>query len=286
MALGISKRPAWLNKRIDFNKCQDLNRLFDGLSLNTVCREAFCPNISECFSRGTATFLILGKRCTRGCSFCAVQSGDPDRPDPDEPDRVAEAVRKLGLRHVVITSVTRDDLADGGASVFSRTIRAIRDIGSGVAIEVLVPDFNGDREAIRGVLSSGPDIFGHNVETVPRLYGEVRNGADYERSLEVLRAAKEIAPDTKTKSGIMLGLGERRDEVLDVMRDLRRVDCDFLSIGQYLSPSPEHTPVKEYIPPEEFQHYRDAALDLGFTHVESTPYTRSSYLAGRYTHPF
>lgn len=244
--------------------------------LSTVCEEARCPNKAACFSRPTATFMILGASCTRSCGFCAVDSSGPALPDPDEPERVAEAAREMGLRYVVVTSVTRDDLADGGAGQFASTIRALKASIPGVRVEVLTPDFNGDRDAIKAVLDASPDVFNHNVETVPRLYSEVRPQADFGRSLGVLSASKRIAPGIATKSGMMLGLGEAFNEVVNVMRDLRQAGCDFLTVGQYLRPSRGNLPVKEYVPPERFEQIRDLGLEMGFRFVASSPLVRSS----------
>ena len=254
------------------------------LSLNTVCREAGCPNISECFSKGEATFMILGKVCTRNCSFCGVEKGEPSKLDPQEPERVAEAVHRLKLRHAVITSVTRDDLDDGGAEAFVETILAIREKVSGVTVEVLIPDFKGDRRSVRKVVEARPDIIGCNVETVPGFYKEVRPEADYRLSLELLRAVKEFSNGKRifTKSGLMLGLGESEEELLSAFSDLRNAECDFLSLGQYLAPSSSHYPVKEYITPRKFLYYKDQALEAGFLYAASGPYVRSSYRASEY----
>lgn len=280
---GITQRkPSWLNKKVDFRKCRDLNILFKDLNLNTICQQAKCPNISECFSQGVASFLILGNICSRNCRFCAVDKGVPQDVDLTEPKRVAEAVRILGLRHVVITSVTRDDLADGGASMFVDTVVEIGETDKNIAVEVLVPDFKGKIESIQKVIDAKPDIFAHNLETVPRLYAEVRKGANYLRSLKVLESAKKLNKNIYTKSGIMLGLGENKQEVLDLFDDLRKAECDFLSIGQYLAPSFKHFKVREYIKPEKFLFYKNKARELGFSHIESGPYVRSSYLAHRY----
>ncbi len=285
------RKPAWLNKKIDFRKCRDLDILFKDLNLNTICQQAKCPNISECFSQGVASFLILGNICSRDCRFCAVDKGIPQDVDFAEPKRVAEAVRILGLRHVVITSVSRDDLADGGASMFAETVIEIRKtrfadsarrVHKDATVEVLVPDFNAKVESIQKVVNAKPDIFAHNLETVHRLYVEVRKGADYIRSLNVLGAAKKLNKNIYTKSGIMLGLGENEQEVLDLFCDLRKTECDFLSIGQYLAPSFRHFKVREYIKPEKFLFYKNKARELGFGHIESGPYVRSSYLAHRY----
>jgi lipoic acid synthetase len=240
-----------------------------------------CPNISECFSCGQATFLILGTNCTRQCSFCNVDKSVPLPVDFDEPARIAEAVTRLKLSHVVITSPTRDDLPDGGASQYSATVLSIRVASAGTRVELLIPDFLGNQLSLETIGGSRPDIIAHNVETVPRLY-HVRSGADYQRSLEVLKRSHELAPLIKTKSGIMLGMGEDECEVEQVIDDLRRVNCSYLSIGQYLSPSKRHYPVQEYIKPDVFDRLRKAALDSGFSHVESGPYVRSSYHAGQY----
>lgn len=280
---GITQRkPAWLNKKIDFRKCRDLDILFKNLNLNTICQQAKCPNISECFSQGVASFLILGNICSRDCRFCAVDKGTPQDVDSAEPKRVAEAVRILGLRHIVITSVTRDDLANGGASIFVDTIIEIGKIDRGTVVEVLVPDFKGNIESIQKVINAKPDIFAHNLETIPRLYAEIRKEANYRRSLNVLESAKKLNKNIYTKSGIMLGLGEDEQEVLDLFCDLRKAECDFLSIGQYLAPSFRHFKVREYIKPEKFLFYKNKARELGFSHIESGPYVRSSYLAHRY----
>jgi lipoic acid synthetase len=240
-----------------------------------------CPNISECFSCGQATFLILGINCTRQCGFCNVEKNTPLAVDGDEPARIAEAVKRLKLSHVVITSPTRDDLPDGGALHYCATVTSTRRVASGTRIELLIPDFLGSQQSLETVLSSQPDIIAHNVETVPRLY-HVRSGADYLRSLEVLKKSHDLAPLIKTKSGIMLGMGENESEVLRVIEDLRGVNCSYLSIGQYLAPSKNHYPVQEFVRPDIFDHLRKVALDSGFAHVESGPYVRSSYHAGQY----
>lgn len=275
----IMNKPGWLNKKIRLNDCLRMRRLLAGLRLHTVCQEALCPNIGECFSSGVATFLILGPVCTRGCRFCGVRTGDPLPPDPGEPDRVAEAVRRLSLRHVVVTSVTRDDLADGGAHLFARTVRRIRERSAQTTIEILIPDFQGNEAALSAVVRARPEVIAHNLESVPRLYLEVRAGADYQRSLEVLRFVKRRDGGIATKSGLMLGLGESSEEVKGLMRDLRGAGVDALTVGQYLAPSTAHLPVAEYIRPEQFEEYRDFALGLGFTQVMSAPYVRSSYRA-------
>ena len=271
--------PPWLKKRLPPGKTPEaLRGLLKGLELNTVCQEARCPNLPECFARGTATFLILGDVCTRNCCFCVVSSGRPEQVDEDEPRRVAEAAARMGLKYVVITSVTRDDLPDGGSGHFARTISAVR-MRTGARIEVLTPDFGGRREDILRVVSRRPDIFNHNIETVRRLYPEVRPQADYQRSLRVLQMVKEEAPGILTKSGLMLGLGEERDEVLEVLRNLREVGTDILTLGQYLSPSKEHLPIARFIHPDEFAEYKKKAHAAGFLAVASGPWVRSSFSA-------
>ncbi len=279
--MNIQRKPEWLRKKVNPGDQNEMRQLLGELRLNTVCQQALCPNISECFSCGQATFLILGKNCTRLCSFCNVEKTVPLPVDSDEPGRVAEAARRLKLAHVVITSPTRDDLADGGAALYAATVAAIRTASPLTRIELLIPDFQGQQSSLSAVAASCPDIIAHNVETVPRLY-EIRSGADYRRSLDVLRSCGELAPDIRTKSGIMLGMGENPDEVLQVLHDLRGAGCAYLSIGQYLAPSRRHFPVQEYVPPELFESLRLAALELGFSHVESGPYVRSSYHAGKY----
>jgi lipoic acid synthetase len=245
--------------------------------LHTVCEEARCPNLWECWNRGTATFMILGDVCTRSCGFCAVKTGRPADLDWDEPRRVAEAVRAMGLKHAVITSVNRDELPDGGATVFAETIRAIRALDSECRVEVLIPDFQGSEAALATVLAVAPDILTHNTETVPRLYPSVRPQARYERSLDLLQRAD--AAGAVTKTGLMIGLGETVGELLDVCADLRRVGCDILTVGQYLQPTREHLPVSRYYTPEEFDDLGERARALGFTHVEAGPLVRSSYHA-------
>lgn len=279
--MSPSRRPEWLQKKISPAVHRNMDSLLDGLRLHTVCREAHCPNISECYGSGQATFLILGTVCTRLCSFCNVTKKDPLLPDRDEPGRVAEAVRLLGLRHVVITSPTRDDLPDGGATLFAETVCAIRTMSPDTAVELLIPDFGGERSSLEPVVSARPDVLGHNLETVPRLY-HIRAGADYCRSLAVLGMVREMDSSLRTKSGIMLGMGEQEGEVERVFADLLETGCRYLSIGQYLAPSKRHYPVREYLPPETFDRYREKALSMGFLHVESGPYVRSSYHAERY----
>jgi len=277
----IQRKPEWLRKKVNQGEQTAMRQLLGELQLNTVCQQALCPNISECFSCGQATFLILGKHCTRQCSFCNVEKTAPLPVDMNEPSRIAEAVQRLKLLHVVITSPTRDDLPDGGASIYSASVSAIRNSAPETRIEVLIPDFQADLESLQRVVSSQPDIIAHNVETVPRLY-HVRSGADYHRSLAVLRLCRELDPGISSKSGIMLGMGEAAEEVSQVMRDLRAAGCQYLSIGQYLAPSREHYPVQEYVRPEVFERLREEGLELGFSHVESGPYVRSSYHAGEY----
>jgi lipoic acid synthetase len=279
--VNIQRKPDWLRKKINQGDQTGMRQLLGDLRLNTVCQQALCPNISECFSCGQATFLILGTNCTRQCSFCNVEKITPLPVDHDEPARIAEAVHRLKLSHVVITSPTRDDLPDGGASVYSANVSSIRKASPVTRIELLVPDFQGNLDSLKCIVASQPDIIAHNVETVPRLY-HVRSGADYQRSLEVLKICRELAPEINTKSGIMMGLGEQSDEVTQVMWDLRSVGCRYLSIGQYLAPSRAHYPIYEYIRPDVFENLHQEALKCGFTHVESGPYVRSSYHAGRY----
>ncbi len=249
-------------------------------ALNTVCEEARCPNLGDCFSRGTATFMLLGDRCTRRCGYCSVATARPEPPDAGEPDRVADAAARLHLRYVVLTSVARDDLADGGATHFAAAVRAIRRRLPGARVEILVPDFRGRLERALDVLSAvPPDVMNHNLETVPRLYRVARSGSRYERSLGLLALAKQLSPKTVTKTGIMVGLGEEMDELLEVCRDLAARKVDILTIGQYLAPSRNHLPVKRLYPPEEFAWLRQEAMKMGFRHVESGPLVRSSYHA-------
>jgi len=280
--MAILKKPPWLKKRLPpFQDILQVKSILSEGSLHTVCEEARCPNLGECFAKGTATILILGKTCTRHCGFCAVEHGLPAPLEVKEPDEVAIAVKKMGLRYVVLTSVTRDDLPDGGASVYARTIRTIREVGRNIKIEVLIPDFKGDPLALKAVLEECPDVLNHNVETVPRLYPEVRPQAEYRRSLELLERAKREAPPIFTKSGLMLGLGEDRREVLDLLKDLRAVGCDFITIGQYLQPRQDRLPVVRYIPPEAFEEYKQIAEAMGFRGVASGPFVRSSFHASQ-----
>jgi len=279
------KRPEWLRAPAPAGEnYQDIKQLIARLRLHTVCESAACPNVGECWNHRTATFMILGNVCTRRCGFCAVEKGAPLPVDYDEPHRVAEAVAAMGLKFAVITSVNRDDREDGGAELFALVIGAIRRRVEGCGVEVLVPDFQGSRAAVETVLAAGPDVFNHNTETVPRLYRQVRLGARYERSLDVLAHAKRTAPAVPTKSGLMLGLGETGSEILQVMRDLRAQSVDILTLGQYLRPSPKHLPIVRYAPPEEFAELRAAGREMGFGHVEAGPLVRSSYHAFESAH--
>jgi lipoic acid synthetase len=277
---GYTKRPEWLKLGVlepaVLNRATKLTR---DLKLHTVCESARCPNRTECFAEGTATFMILGNICTRNCTFCAVKHGEPRAPDPQEPDHIVQAVARLGLRYVVITSVTRDDLADGGSSQFAQTIRAIHEYGPDIPVEVLIPDFQGSASALQTVIDASPAVLNHNVETVPRLYSEVRPQAEYGRSLDLLRQAKLLDGSLLTKSGLMLGLGESRGEVIEVMADLRQAGGDLLTIGQYLQPSLEHHRLVRYVRPEEFEEYQIVGRKLGFVSVMSGPLVRSSFHA-------
>jgi lipoic acid synthetase len=272
--------PAWIKVRVhEGEHYRELKQLVASQRLHTVCEEAQCPNIFDCWNRRTATFMILGDICTRACRFCAVTTGRPTELDLGEPLRVADSIAQLGLRHAVITSVDRDDLRDGGAEIFARTIRAIRRRSPGTTIEVLTPDFQGSRDSARNVAEAGPDIFNHNTETVPRLYAGIRPKAIYAQSLQLLRHVKEIRADLVTKSGVMVGLGETRQELLAVFEDMRRHGVDVLTVGQYLRPSPKHAAVVRYYEPAEFVDLKAAALAMGFAHVESGALVRSSYHA-------
>ena len=275
------RRPEWLKlSPFDAATVAAMRKLTRPLKLHTVCESARCPNRQECFSQGTATFMILGDVCTRDCSFCAVQSGRPRSPDPGEPDNIVAAVARLGLRYAVITSVTRDDLPDGGASHFARTIDAIHDYDPGIMVEALIPDFAGSLSALKTVTDASLAVLNHNVETVPRLYPEVRPQADYRRSLEVLRSARLLNPALRTKSGLMVGLGETKEEVVRVMADLRHAGCDLLTIGQYLAPSTRHHELVRFVHPDEFGEYQDAGMEMGFRYVAAGPLVRSSFHAG------
>jgi len=275
-------RPDWLKVRLPTGPTYaNLKRLVHQENLHTVCQDARCPNIGECWGAGTATFMILGDVCTRACKFCAVKTGLPPDYDLDEPRRVAAAIRDLNLRYAVITSVDRDDLKDGGAFVFSETIRLTRELIAGIRIEVLIPDFRGDRKALQIVVRARPDVLAHNVETVPRLYPVARAGSRYRRSVELLRQAKSMDRSLRTKSSIMLGLGENNDELLEVMRDLREAEVDILTLGQYLQPTQDHLPVARFYTPADFAALRETGLSFGFSYVESGPLVRSSYHAER-----
>ena len=283
MLVSISpqpERPKWLRAPAPVgDNYRELKDLVTRLHLHTVCESAACPNVGECWNRRTATFMILGNVCTRRCGFCAVQKGGPLAVDYDEPRRVGEACATLGLRYAVVTSVNRDDRKDGGAELFALTIAAIREQVPGCKVEVLVPDFQGSRAAMEIVMNAEPDVLNHNTETVPRLYRQVRLGAQYKRSLEMLQYAKQLRPRTPVKSGLMLGLGETIEEVQEVMRDLQRHSVDILTLGQYLRPSAKHLPIIRYVPQSEFNELREAGLRMGFAHVEAGPLVRSSYHA-------
>ena len=274
------RKPSWLKVKAPGGpNYLKLKQMMRSLDLHTVCEEARCPNVGECWEHGAATFMILGDVCTRNCAYCAVAHGRPPKFDAAEPSRVAEAVAQMQLRHAVITSVDRDDLPDFGAWAFAETIREIHDRIPECSVEVLVPDFQGDEDAIRMVLEARPEIYNHNTETVPRLYKKCRPGGRYERVMQIFRYAKHTAPDIPTKTGIILGMGETNEEVLATMRDLRAVDVDILTLGQYLRPSDAHIALDRYVTPDEFRMFREAGRDMGFKHVESGPLVRSSYHA-------
>jgi lipoic acid synthetase len=287
----MSNLPSWMIKRTPKSQnIKALRSLVDDPDIHTVCESAKCPNIGECYSAKTMTFMILGNVCTRACRFCAVAKGAPSAVDPTEPQRIAKAVRVLDLKYVVVTSVTRDDLPDGGSSQFAKTIKEVRDgrcetrnptshPSSPISVEVLIPDFKGDQKALKTVIDAKPDVLNHNIETVPALYDLIRPQADYQRSLEVLRSAKKMNDNICTKSGLMLGLGESFGEVEQVLQDLRKVRCDMITIGQYISPSKDHAPVAEYVNPEIFEKYKVIGLEMGFRNVFSGPFVRSSYQA-------
>ena len=277
--MALQKKPEWLKKKMDMGAVAEMESMLRSLSLNTVCEGANCPNRGECFKNKTATFMILGSVCSRNCRFCAVAEGPLEPPDPDEPARVADVARQMGLKYVVVTSVTRDDLPDGGAGIFADTIENIRQQIPEVCVEVLIPDFQGSRKALETVLNAHPDVLNHNIETVPRLYAEVRPQADYRRSLELIQRAHKFDAALLTKSGLMLGLGESRQEVSLTLEDMLEAGCRMLTLGQYLQPSKDHLPVKRFIPPEEFEQWRKIALQLGFEEVASGPFVRSSYHA-------
>lgn len=276
--IEIQHRPHWLKARLPSGEqYTHLRSIIDTYKLHTVCEEARCPNMGECWNAGTATFMILGDICTRNCTFCAVKTGRPTLLDTDEPRRVAETIKLMGIKHAVITSVNRDELPDGGAKIFAETIRSARELVPSLRIEVLIPDFQGDEDALNIVLDAKPDILNHNIETIPRLYPTVRPQAKYDRSLQLLDRSKRYG--MKTKSGIMVGLGEEFDEIVGVMKDLRGVECDIITIGQYLQPTKEHHPIIRFVHPEEFDRFREIGYAIGFKHIESGPLVRSSYHA-------
>ncbi|MDA7847875.1 lipoyl synthase [Sulfurospirillum sp.] len=278
----ISKRkPDWLLKKVFFAQKKEVEVSLKDIGIHTVCQEAMCPNMSECFSKKLATFMILGSTCTRACSYCNVDTGMPSGIDEKEPQKVADAVVSLGLKHVVITSVTRDDLKDGGAEQFIKCVKAIKDMDKNITVELLIPDLQYDEKALYAVANCGAEVVGHNMETVPRLYS-VRKGANYKKSLHVLKTLKESNPRLKTKSAFMLGLGESEDELKSSLQDLLDVECTLLTMGQYLAPSKAHTEVIEYINPKKFEEYGSMASNMGFEFVKSSPYTRSSYMAHEY----
>ncbi len=278
--MNVQRKPEWIRVQLSKGKSMNYTKsLIEHLSLNTVCDEANCPNKIECYGKKTATFMILGSNCTRNCRFCNVNCGKPEEVDANEPENVAKAVAELGLKHAVITSVTRDDLADGGAGHFADVIRSIRRQSPETTIEVLIPDFKGSIDALKTVSDAGPEVIAHNIETVPRLYKQVCPQSDYRVSLEVLRNIKLLNPATRSKSGIMAGLGETMEDMLQVFRDLREAGCEILTIGQYLAPSKHHHPIVEYVHPDVFDEYRRLALEMGFSFVKSGPFVRSSYHA-------
>ncbi len=275
-----ARKPEWLKiGRMEREEIAKVKNLMRSLNLHTVCEESMCPNIGKCFANKTATFLVMGNICTRNCRFCDIAHGKPLPLDPNEPDHIVDAVKKLGLKHVVVTSVTRDDLKDGGAAHFAEITRKLKAYDSKLIVELLIPDFKGHREDIATVVNAGPDIINHNVEIVPRLYKKVTPQANYERSLSVLKTSKEINADIYTKSGIMVGLGETKEEVISLMKDLRAVDCDMLTIGQYLKPPSSDLEIEEYIHPDVFEDYKNIAYSLGFKYVASAPFVRSSFNA-------
>src|SRR3989475_11723120 len=277
-----ARRPEWLKVKIQTGpNYSDLKRIMRGLDLHTVCEEAGCPNIYECWEEREATFLILGDKCTRRCGFCDVMTAKPEPLDADEPQRVARAVEAMGLRYVVLTSVARDDLPDGGASAWAACVRAIREAVLGCGVEVLPPDFKGDEGAIATVLESEPDVFAHNLETVRRLHARIRPAFDYDRSLGALRAAKRLRPSQVTKSNLILGMGDRTEEGVEAMKDVAATGCDLLTMGQYLQPTSFHLPVDRWVPPGEFERYAALGPEMGFAHVEAGPLVRSSYHAGK-----
>lgn len=273
------RKPEWLKKRVNTAALTEMEKMLRSLNLHTVCEGANCPNRGECFKNKTATFMILGNICTRNCRFCDVCKGAPTPVDPEEPENVATAADKLGLKHTVVTSVTRDDLPDGGSAHFAETIRALKKRMPSSTVEVLIPDFQGSKDALQTVIDARPEIINHNIETVPSLYNTVRPMAKYDRSLELLQRVKQLTTGIYSKTGIMVGLGETKDEVLQVMDDLIGVGCELLTIGQYLQPSKDHLPIKEYITPEQFEEYKRIGLKKGFKYIASGPFVRSSYNA-------
>jgi len=277
----FKKKPYWLKKKISLQAKIETDELLKDIGIATICQEASCPNIAECFSKKQATFLILGTICTRACTFCDVSRGKPKPIDESEISKVVEATKRMGLKNVVITSVTRDDLADGGADHFVKCVKALKQMKPDIKIELLIPDMNENKDAIKKVSNCGAKIVGHNIETISRRY-DIRGGSNYQRSLRVLKIIKESNSKIRTKSAIMLGLGEKEEEVINLLKDLRDAQCDFLSIGQYLAPSKKHTPVVEFVHPDIFKKYKEIAIELGFKFVMSSPYTRSSYMAHEY----
>ncbi|MFH1772451.1 MAG: lipoyl synthase [Candidatus Omnitrophota bacterium] len=273
------KKPHWLHKKIDLSSLRRVKELLSELNLHTVCQQALCPNISECFKNNVATFMILGTSCSRNCGFCAIEKLPLNKPDYTEPHRVKEAVKRMGLKYVVVTSPARDDLVDGGAKMFLLTVKEIKALVPVPKVEILIPDFEGKEKPLELVASSGADIISHNIETVPSLYIKVRKEADYIRSLDIIKKLKGINKNIIVKSGFMLGIGEEKQEVIDVLGDLANAGCDFLTIGQYLAPTTKHYPVIRYIPQEEFLFYKEKAFESGFKAVKAAPYVRSSYLA-------
>jgi lipoic acid synthetase len=280
--MSVKRKPDWLLKKVFFKQKEEVEIELKSIGIHTVCQEAMCPNMSECFSKKLATFMILGNTCTRACSYCSVKTGMPNGViDEKEPQKVAKAVKAMNLRHVVITSVTRDDLDDGGAKQFIKCVSAIKEIDKNITVELLIPDLKYNKKALNEVANCGAEVIGHNMETVPRLY-HVRKGANYKKSLVVLKMLKEFNPKVKTKSAFMLGLGETKEELIESLQDLLDVDCTLLTMGQYLRPSMAHVEVSEYIEPKKFEEYGKMAIDMGFEFVKSSPYTRSSYMAHEY----
>lgn len=277
------KRPDWLKIRVESDYDRDyIFRVLEEYSINTVCNEAACPNMAKCYGKKTAAFIIMGKNCTRNCTFCNVYNNTPENIDKDEPYRLASLVKEIGLKHIVITSVTRDDLIDGGAGHFKKVIEEIRKKDENITIEVLIPDFKGSMESLEIVLKAEPDILAHNIETVSSLYEKIRPDSNYLQSLNILKKSKEFNRNVKTKSGIMLGLGETKKEIIGVLKDISNMKCDFMTIGQYLAPNKSNFPVREYVHPDVFDEYKEIAYGLGFKYVISEPFARSSYLADQY----